>query len=323
MVPITSKAVLVAVATNVPGLQNITTRWTGGGGTSSARYCYSVWLRHLSTLHQSGLPTRFGTIVEIGPGDTLGLGIAALLSCADRYIALDSVRYAQVDRNLAVFDELVDLFKDRTAIPDDAEFPVVNPRLSSYAFPTDVLPTDHLSRMLDPKRQAAIRDTLHDTIKDTGHSSASTGLLSYVAPFEKDSIEDQVADLVISQAVLQLVTDLPGIYREMDRWLKPDGIVSHQIDFKSYGITKEWNGHWACSDWLWQALTNKRRGQPNREPHSAHLSILTSLGYDIACDQRLVSASHLSRSQLAPRFAHLSDTDLTTSGALIQAQKPG
>ncbi|WP_147707780.1 methyltransferase domain-containing protein [Microvirga massiliensis] len=218
-----------------------------------------------------------------------------------------------------MFDKLVELFKDRTAIPDDAEFPLVKPRLSSDTFPSDVLPTGHLDRILYPRRQAAIRDAL----KDAGGTSTAAGLLSYVAPYAKDSIEDQVADLVISQAVLQYPSDLPSVYREMDRWLKCGGVVSHQVDFKSHGVTKEWNGHWACSDWLWQAFQGKRRGQLNREPHSAHLRMLTSLGYRIVCDNRVVSASRLSRSQLAPRFAHLSDTDLTTSGALIQAQKPG
>ena len=39
----------VGMATYVPGLRHLTGRKTGG--SVSARYCYSVWLRHLSMLH--------------------------------------------------------------------------------------------------------------------------------------------------------------------------------------------------------------------------------------------------------------------------------
>ena len=71
-------SLVVGMATYIPGLRILTGRRTGG--TVSARYCYSVWLRHLSMLYQSALPTTFKTTAELGPGDSLGIGLAALLS---------------------------------------------------------------------------------------------------------------------------------------------------------------------------------------------------------------------------------------------------
>jgi hypothetical protein len=49
------------------------------GGTIDSRYCYSVWMRHLKnwSIINSELPK---IVAELGPGDSLGTGFAALLS---------------------------------------------------------------------------------------------------------------------------------------------------------------------------------------------------------------------------------------------------
>src|SRR3981081_1310518 len=99
-----ARSLIVGMATYVPGLRGQTGRRTGG--TVSARYCYSVWSRHLSILQRSGLPTTFKTMVELGPGDSLGIGLAALLSGVERYIALDVVQHASGAQNTADFREV-------------------------------------------------------------------------------------------------------------------------------------------------------------------------------------------------------------------------
>ena len=58
------------------------------GGSTYSRYCYSTWLRHLILLHKykKNIPAA---VAELGPGDSVGTGIAALLSGCEKYIALD------------------------------------------------------------------------------------------------------------------------------------------------------------------------------------------------------------------------------------------
>jgi len=65
------------------------------GGTIESRYCYSVWLRHLKILNTfcKGIPKK---IAELGPGDSLGIGFAALLSGCQNLIALDVIKYWDV-----------------------------------------------------------------------------------------------------------------------------------------------------------------------------------------------------------------------------------
>jgi hypothetical protein len=273
----------------------------------------------LSLLQRSGLPTTFSTVAELGPGDSLGIGLAALLSGAERYLAIDAVRYADSTRNLQVFEELIALLRDRTPIPDQTEFPRVHPLLSSYAFPANILTPTRLDAALDPKRLDRIRAAVSNPLP----SQHGPGPVHYIAPWKPGAIETETVDFLFSQTVLELPQDLQGLYDEMYRWLKPGGVMSHQIDFKSWGLTVEWNGHWACSDALWSLVAGKRRHRLNRQPHSTHIALLEQLTYHVVCDERTVRPSGITRTQLAPPFRHLTDEDLTTSSALIQAMKPG
>src|SRR2546430_1461739 len=111
----------------VPGFDQFLTKRRAGGGTASPRYCYSIWLRHLTMAHVHGLSTTPMTVAELGPGDSLGVGLAALLTGTERYRALDVVTYLNIERNLEIFDGLIDLLRNRTPIPDDSEFPEAKP----------------------------------------------------------------------------------------------------------------------------------------------------------------------------------------------------
>src|SRR5437763_1374444 len=62
---------LYGIATFIPGVAAVFGR--GGGDTSSARYCYSVWLRHLVVAAANGFKVPPRVVAELGPGDSLGL----------------------------------------------------------------------------------------------------------------------------------------------------------------------------------------------------------------------------------------------------------
>src|SRR6476659_3956824 len=99
------RPVVKGLATWIPGARRLFAH--GTGGSNNPRYCYSVWLRHLAMARQSGLNTEPLTVAELGPGDSLGLGLCAVLSGSNRFFALDVVTHAQLERNLAMLDALV------------------------------------------------------------------------------------------------------------------------------------------------------------------------------------------------------------------------
>jgi hypothetical protein len=315
-------ALAKGMATYIPGLRRLSGRHTGG--SVSARYCYSVWLRHLSIAHAHGLTALPESVAELGPGDSLGTGLAALLSGANRLYALDVVRYAETERNLAVLDQLVDLFSRRAPIPGDDELPDVKPRLDSYAFPHAVLDEGRLGRALEPDRIAAIRAAVRSSGDAAPRSDgAAAGIrIQYSAPWSDPSvIEPESVGLVYSQAVLQHVVDLDATYDALHRWLAPRGWMSHQIDFRSHGLAREWNGHWGYSDATWKWIQGRKPYLLNRAPHSAHLALLSRHGFDVVVDQTLRRDPGIGRGRLAPRFASIDDDDLHTSGALIQSRR--
>lgn len=313
------KHLIHGIAAFVPGISQYCEK--GTGGTDSARYCYSVWLRHLVMAKSNGLNPYPKIVAELGPGESLGVGLAALISGSDKYFAFDVVEHANAERNLEIFDELVTLFKNRTAIPGGGEFPEVKPHLEGYDFPADILDGNRLQHALERTRIERIRDSIIDLQRNDS-------LIRYKVPWHDASVlEAESVDMIYSQAVLEHVDDLLNTYKAMRLWLKPTGFISHQIDFRCHGTADAWNGHWAYSDLMWKLidfmwkLTKKRPYSLNREPHSMHIALLKEEGYRVVCDKVSESKSSLTKLELAPRFKSISDDDLTTSGAFIQAMK--
>lgn len=316
------KPLIVGLITYIPGYSRIPilsrASFTNTEGTDSAAYCYSVWLRHLVMAYKNGFPAIPETIAELGPGDSLGIGLAALLSGVNHYYALDVVRYADLGRNLAIFDGLVQLFARRAGIPDDAEFPEVRPRLQSYRFPAHILTEKRLNESLDKRRVQTIRDSL----AHIDHDPPGERRISYFAPWDSDAIlRENSVDMIYSQAVLEHVNDLEQTYRALSQWLKPGGFMSHVIDFRCHGNADQWNGHWAYADFTWKLMRGTRPYLLNRRPHSDHINLLYEYGFTVVCDDRTRDTSGITREELSHTFQSVSDEDLVTSLAFIQAVK--
>ena len=277
----------------------------GTGGTDRARYCYAVWLRHLVALAEVGLPTDPDVVLELGPGDTVGVGIMALLTGASEYVALDAHHYDRADEPVGMVAELAALLADRAPIPDETEFPEVRPWLGSYAFPPQLLPPDRVARPADAEA-----------------TSELMGRVRYLAPWDvPDVVESGSADLVMSQAVLEHVRDLDAVYSAMATWLHPGGVGSHQVDFKSHGTATAWNGYWRYSATAWR-VANGRRSGINREPLSAHLAAIRRAGLELVASRVVRREDGIARSDLARDWRWVSDDDLTASSAWLAVQKP-
>lgn len=310
------RPILKGISTFIPGLNALDTR--GTGGSISARYCYSVWLRHLVMANENGLSTQPETIAELGPGDSFGIGLAALISGANKYYAFDVVRYSNNVRNVAIFDELINLFKKRENIPDEIEFPKVIPHLKSYGFPAHILTDERLKRTLRADRLEAIRMAL----LSSGNIMEGDIQILYFVPWNnKDIIKHESIDMIYSQGVLEHIDDPSRTYSILYNWLKSSGYMSHIIDFGSHGLSKDWNGHWGISDLMWRLIEGKRSFMLNRLPHSTHIKFLHESNFQVSSDIEIKNISGIDRKDLAPKFRNMSDDDLTTEGVFIQAVK--
>jgi hypothetical protein len=298
------------------------TNYKGTGGTTNTSYCHSVWLRHLTLLHRAGLDTKPHTMVEIGPGDSIGMGLAALLSGVERYLALDVVEHANDDANRRVFDELLPYFQDRAPMAGDEEHPGTHPKLDSYAFPRDILTESRLAEALAPERIARIRRSI-----TRGPAGDGGSMIRYVCPwFDAGVVDAGSVDMVCSQGALQDMDDehdqdvLQTALRAMASWLRVGGVMSHHIDFY-VPLGEYWNEHWSYSDLKWKMIRGRRPYFRNRQPLSRYLDLFEQYGFRVVSVVRGREASPLRRDQLVPRYRHLTDDDLATRCGTIVAVK--
>lgn len=296
------------------------TDYTGAVGRTTGAYCYSVWMRHLSLILRAVPSFAPRTVVELGPGDSLGVGCAALLSGADQYIGLDIVAHAKPEHDVQVLDELVELFEQQASIPDGRVFPNLHPKLSSYRFPSRLFTDDGPRRIrLDPARLRAIRAALAER-QGLLYDNLPIG---YTAPWGPRTLDRQSVDLVLTQAVLQDMSheparsELAGSFQAMSRWLRKGGVMSHQINFAFPGGL-EWNHHWRHSDAAWRLVRGHRPFFENREPLSTYLALCEDNDFEVVSVKR-VEEQGISRERAAPRFRNLSDDDFRTSSAHIVA----
>lgn len=291
----------------------------GSGGTFSAAYCYTVWWRHIIQLHQTGLIGTVSDIqkmAEIGPGDSLGIGLTGLLSGVDEYYAFDVIEHANNLKNKQVLAEIVQMLQNRQDLPHEGpQFRNTNPKLDDYTFPTHLLGnrgdeinyqerSSNVDKALDAKHYGDIR-------------------VEYVAPwYEKMPDFKGELDMIYSQAVMEHVIEIEHAYNKMFEWLKPGGIISHQIDYKAHEMTTEWNGHWYIGDGMWKFLLSGRKYPINRLPHSAHVREIEKAGFVIKNIVPVITESKFGRRPPKIRGIQFLETDYTISSAHIQAVKP-
>jgi SAM-dependent methyltransferase len=267
-------------------------------------------MRHLITLSRYGFSIKGTQIAELGPGDSLGIGLAALLSGAKRYVGLDIAPFAGKADQRKLFNELVEMYARREPIPNGGELAEVRPSIDTYSFP------DHLIDWSDFSQK------IEKIMNDLSLYTSSAQYLSYYAPWtSQDSVAANSLDLVVSQAVLEHVDNIEEAYLAMYAWLKPGGYASHVIDFRSHRVSHFWNGHWAYSEWEWRLVRGHRTFLLNREPLSTHIAAATKAGFKATVAQIEHNDTGLGPSALYGRFRMLDPADARTSSATLVLRK--
>jgi hypothetical protein len=302
-----------------PFLKKDTSSYTTG--TNSSMYCYSVWLRHLINLHQNGMKKSPQTIIELGCGSSIGVGLAALLTGSNNYYAFDIRKLTKPEKNIKILDDLIKMFRNKSIIPHKEKFKEIKPYLESYNFPNQLFNRNDLINFLQEKRIKKIKKALSNINQDLNPDLNQEINIAYKAPWTPQHLENLNADLIYSQSVMQYIPDLEMAYRSMYKGLKKQGFISHQIDYKSQGISKEWYGHWQYPPFLWKLINKQRLNPINRVPYSVHIELMKKIGFKILFEKKVRSPSPAKRNNLYKKFKSLNDDDLSIQSAFIIAQK--
>lgn len=266
-------------------------------GAKDSSYCNNIWIERLKYWRTVNQNTP-KIVVEIGSGNSLGVGLAALISGSEKFYSLETVQFWNVSTNLRIFDELLELFKLRLNGDEKG-----NPN-NSWLQLNDL----DLQGSLSEDRINKIRKELKDPF------NVDNNFVRAIIPWSaSDIIEDNTVDYIVSQSALQHVDDLPYVYGTMARWLKTGGCLSHKVDFKSMNTTRQWNGHWVLNDFEWNIAIGGA-SLINREPYSKHVKLIEDNGLRILHEKFVKSENKLKKEHLASQFQHLNDVDLTTSG---------
>ena len=281
---------LKGTLTYLPPLNAWRQRHMSTGGTNSPEYCYSVWHRNSKVLRDVGFDPAGVNMVELGPGDTIGVGLTALLYGVRLYTGLDILPYCRSFDPVRFFDEIC-----KIAAADPVE--TRRPTLSS----------------------AEIRSIRTDLARGLTNSK----IIRYVAPWTATSISKESAELVHSMGALQYVDRLEETYQAMFSWLRPGGYGFHFVDCSAHYLSPFWNGHWAYSDLEWR-LVRGRRGEVtlNRLPFGAHVKIARETGFEVLLRNPVCAAPALPRESLAARFRTMDDSDSSTCRGDIVLRKP-
>lgn len=276
--------------------------------TANPAYCYSWWIRHIALLELSGHRPVLQTVAELGPGGSLGVGLASLLSGANTYYALDIVRYSEVELSLRMLDGLIELFRKRTPVVLGYAEPNERP-----VFPSNLLTSDVLERSLNAERIADIRRAL--TAAD-GRSGPIT--IQYTVPWSDPAVVRKgEVDLIISTSVLEHVDDLAGTYGAFAQWLRPDGLMSHSVDFRSHFNTSAWNSHWEYPEAVWKLVVGRKPFLINRQPCSTHVAQMKANGFEVTRESRKRERG-LPASKLARRWRGMDGDDITCIESTLQ-----
>ncbi len=294
------KKILRGLISYIPILKVILKK-KGTGGSNSSKYCLDTFINHAELLVKSGMKFPPENIGEIGPGDTLGIGFAALLFGSKKYVALDSVAHASKEINLTIFNQLVDLIESE---PYKSKINLLISR-------------DTLDSTMSASNLVKIKNSI-ESISDFSDP------ISYSVPWwKKGNVSQNSLDLILSNAVMEHVIELKSTYESMFKWLKPGGYCSHVIDYRAHEFSDTWYKHWEFSELIWKILMHGRIYPINRMPHSYHRKIILETGFEIIHETKETEINKADIEKINPTIKkYFDENDLNISTGTFIIRKP-
>jgi len=237
---------------------------------------------------RAGLAGR--RVVELGPGNHLGVALALVSLGVGQVICVDRFRPKQ---NLAQTRAL-------------------------YAL---------LRRQMTPEQSSRCTGLLEDSeAAPNGLDSPLCYLPNCGVEELGVRLQGHPVDLIISRSVLEHVRDLDRAFAGMAAVLRPGGTMLHKIDLRSHeegdeDYPLEFLTH-SPSWWHWMT---SQTGEPNRQRQSSYVASAERHGFQLG----LLEVTHqLSRDKVAalrPRlarpFREMSDEELQVTGIWLRASK--
>lgn len=283
----------------------------------TAQYCYSVWFRHLKLLKDSGLKSFPNVVAEIGPGSSIGVGIAALLSGVKKYYAFDMIKHIDIKRNKEILNGLKVMFLNSYDIPDENIFPTLKPFLNNYKLTPELI---YNKEDIEVRFNELVSYFKKDNIQDS--TFTNTDIVNYIVPWlNVGSEEISPIDLILSQAVMEHVIELKESYEKMYELLKVGGFMSHQIDFTSHELSNIWYGHRMYSDRMHRFLMQGRSYPINREIYVYHKKILIETGFKIIKEIPYQLQLNHDIESFNKKFQSYSKDDLSIAGMFVICRK--
>jgi SAM-dependent methyltransferase len=253
------------------------------------------------------------TVLELGPGDSLGVALRFIAAGARRVVCVERYRVWQDPvHQRKIYEELIGR-----------------------------LPREQRSRAESAIEFGGAGISFDPAVIELVEGPGAEGLDGL---FDVGSV-----DLIVSRAVLEYVPEIERSLQQQARLLSDKGVIAHKIDLRDHGLFTSAGHHpltfLEIPDRLYRAMST-HTGMPNRWRASEYADVLDRLGLDVEVlithaagieaevvphAAALSSVRHAqafelverTRNGLDPRFRTFDDDDLATAGVFVIARKPG
>lgn len=260
-----ARSLIMGLMSYLPGFYTMQTvkKRRSKHSASNAMFCYSFWLGLLKYLKVKDIKFTRERIGELGTGGSLGIGLCALLTGTREYYALEIEDWFNIDRNLEFLDDLVKLFRKKTPISN--EFRQINFPIIDSSFPIELIETSYI----DDDFINCLKKSIVQLREN------SSGRIKLINSWHKKRIKE--LDFVYSRAVMEHVNNPSEVYKDIHSLLKPSGLMLHDIELHSHGITKTRFGHRNLSPLVWRLIKGNKAYLLNQLSHEMHIEAIEDI----------------------------------------------